>query len=73
MAVDLATRLQGLAESSTAMVLKGTVEDAGDVATKGLLSSLLGKPDVVSVKSFGDVVVVRMSVREDLPPEQGSQ
>ena len=35
--------------------------------------SLLGKPDVVSVKSFGDVVVVRMSVREDLPPERGSQ
>jgi class 3 adenylate cyclase len=66
LAVDLAARLQGLASSGTALILAGTVEDAGKVAEQAPLSTFLGDSTIVTVKSFGEVAVVKMR-----RPDQG--
>ena len=63
LAVDLAARLQSVAEPSTAVILVGTAEEAVKAPTNTPLPALLSKPEIVTIKSFDDVAVVRMSVR----------
>jgi len=58
--VDMAARLQGIAQPGTATILAQTVTDAGTEAAKDPLAKVFGEASTVAVKSFGEVPVVRM-------------
>jgi class 3 adenylate cyclase len=72
LAVDLAARLQGYAESGTAAILSGTVEDAIRSGKLDEIKPFFKTPEIVTVKSFGDVSITKLVMPSmfDVPHDQ---